>query len=83
MSLDKEGQKAFAERVESTVGHLRNVMYEQRPCATDLAVRIEEHTSRKVRRQDLRPNDYWRHWPDLPRAQAGGVVADCAARHAP
>jgi DNA-binding transcriptional regulator YdaS (Cro superfamily) len=64
--LPKDEREAFARRVESTVGHLQNVMYGVRPCATDLAVAIERESGRRVTRQDLRPHDYWRHWPDLP-----------------
>lgn len=35
---------------------------------TDVAVAIEALF--EVKRQDLRPSDYWRHWPDLPAPEA-------------
>jgi DNA-binding transcriptional regulator YdaS (Cro superfamily) len=67
----REAQEAFAARVGSSIGHLRNVAYGYKPCATDLAVAIEADTKGAVQRRTLRPNDYWRHWPDLkpPRVQ--------------
>lgn len=66
----REAQAAFAARVGSTIGHIRNVAYGYKPCATDLAVAIEADTKGAVQRRFLRPHDYWRHWPDLkpPRA---------------
>ncbi len=61
----RDAQEAFAARVGSSIGHLRNVAYGYKPCATDLAVAIEADTKGAVQRRTLRPNDYWRHWPDL------------------
>lgn len=63
-------REAFAEAVGSSIGHLRNVGYGYRPCDTALAVSVEEYTKafgpdRTVSRKELRPDDYWRHWPDL------------------
>ncbi len=73
--LDKEARQSFAVAVESSVGHLNNVAYGIRKCATDLAVLIEEKSGGAVSRQELRPDDYWRHWPDLP------VPAEHVATH--
>lgn len=36
-----------------------------RPCPPWRCVAIEEFTQGDVTRQDLRPNDYKKHWPDL------------------
>lgn len=55
---------AFAGRCETTWGHLRNVMYGVRPCATDLAVAIERESCGAVTRKELR-SDWERHWPEL------------------
>lgn len=62
---DDEAREAFALKCETTIGHLRNVGYGYRPCNTALAVAIERVTAGAVSRQELRPQDYWRHWPDL------------------
>lgn len=40
-------------------------MYGVRPCATDLAVRIERESAGAVRRWELRPSDWDKHWPEL------------------
>lgn len=64
-TLTKEDREAFAGRCESTVGHLQNVMYRVRPAATDLAVAIERESGGLVTRQELRPEDWQRHWPEL------------------
>lgn len=61
---DDAARRAFAERVGSTIGHLRNVGYGYKPCATDLAVRIERDTAGAVRRPELR-TDWADHWPEL------------------
>lgn len=55
----------FAVRCGTTRGHLQNIMYGIRPCATDLAVCIERESANEVRRWDLRPDDWFRHWPEL------------------
>lgn len=40
---------------------------------------IERATGGQVTRQDLRPDDYWLIWPDLPApAQAGAAEARAA-----
>lgn len=55
----------FAVACGTTAGHMRNISYGYKPCATDLAVRIEQHTNKAVSRRDLRPADWWLHWPEL------------------
>lgn len=55
----------FARRCETTRGHLQNVMYGLKSCATDLAVAIERESEQQVRRWELRPADWHRHWPEL------------------
>ncbi len=63
--LDVQSRDDFATRCETSRGHLQNVMYGLRPCATDLAVLIERESGGEVRRWDLRPDDWYRHWPEL------------------
>lgn len=57
-------REAFATKCRTSLGHLKNVMYGYKPCATDLAVNIERESACQVRRQDLRP-DWGSHWPEL------------------
>jgi len=59
---------AFAARCDVTPGHLRNVMYGQRSCATDLAVSIERESRGQVTRPELR-EDWRRHWPELVKSR--------------
>ena len=63
MSAEKRDE--FAARCETTKGHLQNVMYGLRPCATNLAVHIERESGQLVRRWVLRPDDWFKHWPEL------------------
>lgn len=63
---DEESREAFALRCETTLGHMRNVSYGSKSCGTDLAVLIWRESGGLVTREELRPDDYWRHWPDLP-----------------
>lgn len=63
--LNTQEREEFAARCGTTRGHLQNVMYGVRPCATDLAVAIERESGNAVRRWELRPYDWFRHWPEL------------------
>ncbi|MDZ7892358.1 MAG: YdaS family helix-turn-helix protein [Rhodoferax sp.] len=62
--LSKAERELFASQCETTKGHLQNVMYGIKPCATNLAVLIERESGGKVRRWELR-SDWFRHWPEL------------------
>lgn len=63
-AMPKPDRIAFAERCGTTLGHLQNVMYGIKPCATDIAVSIERESKRAVRRWNLRA-DWKKHWPEL------------------
>jgi DNA-binding transcriptional regulator YdaS (Cro superfamily) len=39
---------------------------------------IERATGGQVTRQDLRPDDYWLIWPDLPPPQEGTTATEAA-----
>jgi len=67
---------AFAERCETSIGHLRNIGYGYRPCAPALAVRIELESGHEIRRWDLRPNDWHLIWPELKDADGAPEVTD-------
>jgi DNA-binding transcriptional regulator YdaS (Cro superfamily) len=62
--LDVAAREAFATACGTTAGHMRNVMYGQKRCATDLAVRIERQSRGAVTRRELR-EDWPDHWPEL------------------
>jgi DNA-binding transcriptional regulator YdaS (Cro superfamily) len=36
-----------------------------KPFPTEHCVTLEQHFNREVLRQDMRPHDFWKHWPDL------------------
>lgn len=38
----------------------------EKPVPVARCLGIERATEGNVSRADLRPNDYWEHWPDLP-----------------
>lgn len=63
--LTPEQREEFAKRCESTKGHLQNIMYGMKTCATDLAVHIDRESKGAVRRWELRPLDWHKHWPEL------------------
>ncbi len=73
-SMGPEAREEFAGRCETTRGHLQNVMYGYKPCATDLAVAIERESGYQVRRWDLRPTDWHRHWPELIGAEGAPAI---------
>ena len=62
--LPADEREAFAVKCGTTAGHMRNVMYGQKTCATDLAVQVEKQSGRAVTRQELR-SDWADHWPEL------------------
>lgn len=65
-TLNGNEREAFAERCETSSGHLTNVAYGYKPCGITLAVLVERESKGAVSRSRLRPHDYWLIWPDLP-----------------
>lgn len=76
--LPPDARDEFAQRCGTTKGHLQNVMYGLKTCATDLAVLIERESGLLVRRWELR-EDWFRHWPELIGAEGAPAVPDGAA----
>lgn len=74
-----EERDAFASLCSTTRGHLQNVMYGVRPCATDLAVHIERESHLAVRRWELRPEDWYKHWPELIGAEGAPAIPEATA----
>lgn len=58
-SLPMDHRIAFARRCRTSYGHLRNVAYGQKPCAPELAIRVERESGRAVRCETLCPDVDW------------------------
>lgn len=71
---DDEAREAFAGRCGTSLGHLRNCSNGYRPCAPELAVSIERESARAVRRWDVRPEDWYRIWPELIGTEGAPAV---------
>lgn len=65
---DEEAREAFAVRCGTSIGHLRNVGYGQKPCSHALAAAIERESSGEVKRPELCPDDWREVWPELAAA---------------
>ncbi len=63
---DDAAREAFAKRCGTTLGHMRNTIYEDgKFLSVPVCVAVERESGRKVRRWDLRPNDWPSLWPEL------------------
>lgn len=78
-AMPKPARIAFAERCGTTLGHLQNIMYGIKPCATDIAVAIERESKSAVQRWDLR-RDWRNHWPELIGAEGAPACAEDEAK---
>lgn len=79
-AMGSEDRDRFAKRCGTSIGHLQNIKYGMKSCATDLAVNIERESRGEVRRWDLRPDDWWKHWPELIGAEGAPAVPDSESR---
>lgn len=61
-------RKTFAEKCDTSAAHLTNIAYGYKPPGPKLAVAIELHSNRTVKRQDLLPDDWKKIWPELQAA---------------
>jgi hypothetical protein len=62
---DEEARRSFAVACETSVGHIRNCIYQGKDLAPASSVLVEIHTAGQVRRWHCRPNDWHRIWPEL------------------
>jgi DNA-binding transcriptional regulator YdaS (Cro superfamily) len=62
-------RKALAEAIGVNVVYLSHLCSGYRKPSALLANKIEEATGGQVTRQELRPDDYWLIWPELPKAK--------------
>lgn len=58
-SLSPADREAFAERCNTSVGHLKNVAYGYKPCSAELAIAVERETVRQVTCESLCPDVDW------------------------
>lgn len=70
---DEEARKAFADRCQTSIGHLRNVAYGT-TCSPELAAFVETASCRAVRRWHLRPKDWHHIWPELVGIEGAPLV---------
>lgn len=62
----EEAREQFAEDCETTLGHFRNCIYDStKRLNAAVCVAVEQNSGCAVRRWDLRPDDWWRIWPEL------------------
>jgi DNA-binding transcriptional regulator YdaS (Cro superfamily) len=64
-TLSPDEQKAFAILCETSIGYLRKALSAKQVLGAELCVLIEQNSDSKVTRQDLRPNDWMKIWPEL------------------
>ena len=67
-------RRAFAESCGTSLGHLRNCIYGNKPISPETCVLIEVHSAQAVRRWHLRPTDWHRIWPELIGAPDAPIV---------
>lgn len=63
---DEHTQIALAKAIEAAPSFVNQWVNESRPVPATYCVAIERVTNGLVTRQELRPDDYWLIWPDLP-----------------
>lgn len=66
----------FALEVGTTVAHLNNVKYGLRTASAALTRSIATRTGRQVAEWDLRPDDWWKIWPELISLPDAPIVGD-------
>jgi len=84
-SIPRDQREAFAQRCETTIGHLSNVAG-GKTCGEKLAINIERESSGAVRCEDLRPDVDWaylRATPSVPTydtpAPTSEPIHECAS----
>jgi DNA-binding transcriptional regulator YdaS (Cro superfamily) len=77
---DEAAREAFAESCETSIGHLRNCIYTAKQLAPASCVLAERHSGGLVMRWDLRPDDWWKIWPELADFDGAPDVPAVAAQ---
>jgi hypothetical protein len=66
--LSNEDREVFADKCDTSAGHLRNVAYGYKLPSTELAVAIEKQSKKAVTRQEMFPDTFKQKWPELRAA---------------
>jgi len=74
--LEKTSQTIFAEALGVSQGAVWQWASGKTPPSPEKALAIERATDGKVTRQELRPTDFWRIWPDLTHPTESAVAND-------
>lgn len=73
---DDAARREWAISCGTSLGHLRNSIYQPKPLSAATCVLIEQKSAGQVRRWHLRPHDWHRIWPEIitdPGAPIVGV----------
>lgn len=72
---DDAAREAFAVACDTTFGHMRNCMYPKgKQLSPASSVLVERLSGQKVMRWDLRPDDWWKIWPELIRRKGAPAI---------
>ena len=66
----KTATDAAVAEIGTSRAYLRLIAYDQKTASPSMAVGIERATCARVTRQDLRPTDWIRIWPELAKSSA-------------
>lgn len=66
-SLPQDKREKLAGQCDVSVGHLQNVAYGLRKASPEICVVVERQSKRAVTREEMRPSDFLRIWPELAR----------------
>lgn len=53
--------------------YLYQVLTRRKVASAELSVLIEKQSDKQITRQELRPDDFWLIWPDLPAPATAGA----------
>ena len=59
--LPRAEQIDLAERCETTIGHLRNIVYDNATCSEKLAIALERESKAALKVEDLCPGADWKY----------------------
>lgn len=65
IQTDRGNATKLANSLEIPLSYLSQMASGERAISPERALSIETETSGAVPRQESRPNDFWRIWPDL------------------
>ena len=73
MTIKPNERQVLAQRCGIQDAYLYQILSGRREASAELCVLIERESGREITRQQLRPNDWARIWPDLaePKAETG------------